>query len=43
MQLMLQTQVVLACSLGLALGPEFCAIATALSLGWSWRMWWLGC
>ncbi len=43
MQLMLETQVALACSLGLAIGPEFCAIATALALGWKWRMWWLGC
>jgi hypothetical protein len=41
--LMLQTQVALACSLGLAIGPEYCAIATALVIGWSWRMWWVGC
>ena len=43
MLLMLQTQVALACSIGMAVGPEFCAIATAVALGWSWRMWWLGC
>jgi hypothetical protein len=43
MLLMLESQLFLACSVGLAVGPELCAIATALALAWKWRMWWLGC
>jgi len=43
MLMMLESQVFLACTLGLAVGPEFCAVATALVLGWKWRMWAQGC
>lgn len=43
MQLMLATQVFLACSLGLAMGPEFCVIASGLLLSWQWYTWYQGC
>jgi hypothetical protein len=43
MMMMLESQVFMACTFGLAIGPEVCAIATALALAWKWRMWWQGC
>jgi hypothetical protein len=43
MMTMLESQLFLACTFGMLIGPEFCVIFGAIALGWKWRMWWMGC